>query len=74
MHHVCLSIVLSYMCTLKLVSRLIIIETMFTLHYYVELLNVFICRWSVTMFSRTTYLGVANFHCCYVHNIVWRNF
>jgi hypothetical protein len=60
------------------VTRFIIIETMFTLHYYVELLNVFICSWSVTMFSCTTYLdtylGVANFQCCYVHNIVSLNF
>jgi hypothetical protein len=74
MHHVCLSTVLSYMCTLKSVTRLIIIETVFTLHYYVESLNVFTCRWSVTMFSCTTYLGVPNFHYCYVHNIVWLNF
>jgi hypothetical protein len=50
------------------------VETVFTLHYYVELLNVFTCRWSVIMFGCTTYLGVANFHCCYVHNIVWLNF
>jgi hypothetical protein len=49
MHHLCLSTVLSYMCTLKSVTKLIIIETVFTLHSYVELLNEFTCRWNVTM-------------------------
>jgi hypothetical protein len=74
MHHVCLSTVLSYMCTLELVTRLIIIETVSTLHYFVELLNGFTFCCSVTMFSCTTYLGVGNFHSCYVHSIMWLNF